>query len=291
MRRGKPTGPQQPQSLEESILAAVHDVEQSGVRGKRREAARKKRKQVKDLFRGWKSIVLWVLAVLAVFIVDGVRREYKEFAARPSDISGTVQVLKHGETAPVTLTGEERLKDDDLVITGPKSMVTLLFPDGSAVQVEPETRFQVRLLDFERGGKRDRSFMVESGAIVTHVSQFFGAKSQATVCTPTAVAAVRGTSFRVSFDPATQSSSVHVVDGMVEMRTPRAKGNVIPGQVTSTQGYDPRGTEVMNADLVRRLSLRTEQLKVHEEPPGAVDSFEAKLTNLADPILQLMGIV
>src|SRR5205823_5291823 len=109
--------------------------------------------------------------------------------------------------------------NDDVIRTGADSTATLVFPDGSAVQVEPNTEFQVRLLDYARGGERDRSFMVRSGSIVAHVSKFFGGQSRATMCTPTTVAAVRGTGFRVQYDPQRKETFVQVADGKVAVRT------------------------------------------------------------------------
>lgn len=252
---------------------------------------RRKKKQAKADWQGLlKLLLIILLGIVGVLLLDGLRRESHEFAARVVNTRGTVQVQRDGEAAWSPIAVDERLRNGDLLGTGPHSNATLVFPDGSAIGVEPNTQFEVRTLDYTRNGRRDRSFMVRAGAVICNVSSFFGAKSEATVCTPTAVAAVRGTSFRVSYDPPTATAGLQVAGGLVEYRTPTAKGNVAVGREAGAQGYAPRPPGTLDSAQRRQLQLGVGYLANYDTPPTKLNLVERGLTNLADPILQLLGI-
>jgi hypothetical protein len=280
-----------PKSDAELLAELVQQAE----REQRRKERLKRRRDYFGWLRampGWaKTLISLALLVLVVLIADGIRRESKEFKATLVAFTGTVQVLPHEKGQWVAAELNMALRDKDLVRTGPQSSATLVFPDGSAVQLEPNTEFEVRLLDFARGGVRDRSFMVRFGSAVAYVSQFFGARSQATVCTPTAVAAVRGTAFRVVYDPASQQSLVQVVEGSVRFRTPLAETPSQPGQVATASGYRLAGAASLPSEVQRFLTAQVASLRRYEQPPHWLQQIEWGLTNLFDPFLQILGLV
>ncbi|MDT7898684.1 MAG: hypothetical protein RRB24_11585, partial [Armatimonadota bacterium] len=152
-----------PKSDAELLAELVQQAE----REQRRKERLKRRRDYFGWLRampGWaKTLISLALLVLVVLIADGIRRESKEFKATLVAFTGTVQVLPHEKGQWVAAELNMALRDKDLVRTGPQSSATLVFPDGSAVQLEPNTEFEVRLLDFARGGVRDRSFMVRFG--------------------------------------------------------------------------------------------------------------------------------
>ncbi|MFA0741571.1 MAG: hypothetical protein DFNUSKGM_001682 [Candidatus Fervidibacter sacchari] len=268
------------------------------IRQAEREQLRKERRRRRRQWFGWiqeapswlKTLITVTLVVLVALIADGIRRESKEFKATLVSFSGSVSVFQNTTNQWVPAKPEMALRDKDVVRTGANGTAILVFPDGSAIQLEPNTEFEVRLLDFVRGGVRDRSFMVRFGSAVAYVSQFFGAKSQATVCTPTAVAAVRGTGFRVVYDPATKQTIVQVVDGSVRFRTPITETASQPGQMAAASGYQLVGTQPLSPEYQRVLAATVTQLRRFEQPPSLLQRIEWAINNALDPFLQILGL-
>jgi len=163
-----------------------------------------------------RRVLFAALAILVIFIADGVRRENEEFFAKLTQISGQVQILTAGKMQAAPATPRARLEDGDALATGPDSYATLEFPDGTAITVAPNSVFEVRLLEYSRGGRwRSRSFRLLSGQIFAKVSKYFGAQSDLRVYTPAAVAAVRGTQFHLSYDDASKTAGLLCIDGQV----------------------------------------------------------------------------
>jgi len=279
-----------PKNTAEAIADLIKEAEREQLRKERRRRRRQWFRWLQEA-PGWlKTLITLTLFVLVALIADGIRRESKEFKATLVSFSGSVAVFQSTTNQWVPAKPEMALKDKDVVRTGANGTATLVFPDGSAIQLEPNTEFEVRLLDFVRGGVRDRSFMVRFGSAVAYVSQFFGARSQATVCTPTAVAAVRGTGFRVVYDPATKQTVVQVVDGSVRFRTPIAETASQPGQMAAASGYQLSGTQPLSPEYQRILSANVAQLRRFEQPPNLLQRIEWAINNALDPFLQILGL-
>lgn len=163
-----------------------------------------------------RRVLFAILALVVAFIADGVRRENEEFVARLTQMSGQVQVLAAGQTQATTAAPKAKLEDGDVVMTGPDSYATLEFPDGTAITVAPSSIFEIRLLEYSRGGRwRSRSFRLLGGQIFAKVSKYFGSESDLRVYTPSAVAAVRGTQFSLAYDDASKTAGLVCIDGQV----------------------------------------------------------------------------
>ncbi|MCX7599460.1 MAG: FecR family protein [Armatimonadetes bacterium] len=163
-----------------------------------------------------RRVLLAVLGLFVVFIADGVRRENEEFVAKLTQVTGQVQLQKAGQTQTTPALPKAKLEDGDMLATGPDSQATLEFPDGTAVTVAPNSVFEVRLIEYSRGGRwRSRSFRLLGGQIFAKVSKYFGAGSDLRVYTPAAVAAVRGTQFALSYDDSSKTAGLICLDGQV----------------------------------------------------------------------------
>ncbi len=278
----------------EIIVEAVREAQKQYERGER---ARRRRERFGRLF-GWfteapswfKTVLIVGLIVLVSLIADGIRRESAEFKATLVAFGGQVWVQRANSANWIPAEANMALRDKDLVRTGANGMATLVFPDGSAIQLEPNTEFEVRLIDFFRGGIRDRSFMVRMGAVTAYVSQFFGVKSQATVCTPTAVAAVRGTGFRVFYDPNTRQTVIQVVEGSVQFKTPIGETLAQAGQSGFALGYQLRETQNLPTDAQRFLASNVNTLRQNERPPSWLQRIEWAILHPLDPFLQILGL-
>ncbi|MBI5831409.1 MAG: FecR domain-containing protein [Armatimonadetes bacterium] len=283
----KKTGGQQ-----DDLMAAISQVKTNQDRRTKRSSRRKTVRSAEMLVGNWvKKLLVLVVVALVALLVDGVRREANDFKAYVTAFSGNVQVTSGGKTAPATM--DQKLLDDDVVETAAGATCTLVMSEGSAVQMEPGTRLTVRVLDYCRGGRRDRSFMVERGSAISTVGKYFGAESQSNVVTPTAVAAVRGTAFRVAYDPATQQTAVQTVEGKVDVRTPvGVPQQVTAGRAVGAAGYslavggplDEASRRALTAQATRLRALETDRT------PNKMNALESTLTAVADPVLQLLGI-
>ncbi len=289
--------PAKPQSSEQSLQDALLAVgKQQKKRQKHKQPGKGGVIKVRALLEGMTGkVVLLALLGLVALVVDGVRRESKEFKATVVATAGRVTIVRFDSPAPIVATTGAALKDSDLVRTAAGSGATLTFPDGTAIQLEANTEFEVRLLDYTRDGRRDRCFMVRSGSVLARIGSHFGTASRATVCTPTAVAAVRGTAFRVAYQPAGPkgaqgSSTVEVVDGQVEFRTPLATTSAGAGQSGSAAGYALNATTALLPATRQTMQGTVGKLRQHEQEPGGLQQFEFRLNNLLDPALQLLGI-
>lgn len=293
MRRPQPKGSSRPKSNREELLEALKDFEQQ----RTRQRARDRRQQRLARLFGWvravpgwaRAAVVVTAVVLAALVADGIRREASEMTATLAEVRGPVTIAR-GEQPEIPGRAGFLLRDRDVVTTGPGSFAVLVFPDGSALELEPGTQFEVRLLDYQRGGQRDRSFMVRFGSAVARVSRFFGGRSQATVCTPTAVAAVRGTGFRVVYDPRQRQSYCQVAEGTVQGRTPAVAAPTRAGQMVQAVGYRMGGVEALPGTRGASLRAAMARLARYERPPGLLERVEAAINGVLDPVLQLVGL-
>jgi len=224
-------------------------------------------------------------AVIAAFAYDGIRREGNELTAVLEEFAGQVQILRAG-TTPLAPAKQMELLSKDVVITGARSTATIIFPDGSGIILEPKTRFVIRLLEFARGWRRDRSFMVETGSAVSHVSRFFGANSQQRICTPTAVTAVRGTGFRVSYLPRNQTTILEVAEGRVEFQCGTNGAVCYAGETVRAVGDRLGAVGALSPSSLSRLRGQLRRLERHDLPPIFLQGPEYRLLGIFDPALQ-----
>ncbi len=260
---------------------------------KARQRRRKGRFAFLGRMPGWlQALVKLALVLLVILIIDGVRRENKELSATLVSFTGQVTVFTPGQSTATAAQPNTVLRDKDVVTTSAGSSAMITFPDGSAIQLEPGTQFVVRLLDFARGQMRDRSFMLNYGGLAARVSSFFGGNpdSQATICTPTAVAAVRGTGFRVVYDRTSKQTVLQVTDGRVLFRTGYRPVECVPGQSMSAEGYQMQAAQGLTRDVQRVLAGRVSQMSVYEKPPSTLQRVEWAAINFLDPVLQVMGV-
>jgi hypothetical protein len=125
---------------------------------------------------------------------------------------------------------------------------------------------------------------------VARVSKFFGAGSQATVCTPTAVAAARGTGFRVTYDARSKQTYVAVVDGTVQFRTSTGEVAAQNGQMTMASGFNVRAAQGLSGGARTRIDGQFQGMSRFEKPESFLVKVEKAIANFCDPALQLIGL-
>ena len=112
-------------------------------------------------------------------------------------VNGDVKVQTYPEEVVRALKSGEKLYEGAIIETRTGS-VSLMFADGSNMLVEPETKIVFNKLSVSNGeGIVDTDVRLNRGAVKTRVNKKRAA-NHFQITTPTAVAAVRGTEYRVS---------------------------------------------------------------------------------------------
>jgi hypothetical protein len=133
----------------------------------------------------------------------------QERVAQLSKVSGNVRVVRStdGTVDEATQAGPRvrggSVYPGDVVSTGPASLATMLFSDGSQIDLKEKTSLTVREIDLAsliRAGKSDkpvgRKIKILAGNVWTNVVP--NPKVATEFETPSGVAAVKGTTFTLS---------------------------------------------------------------------------------------------
>jgi len=127
----------------------------------------------------------------------------------------------------------------DEVRTGKDGYVTIRLADGSTLALSPDSDLAiegVRKSPLEGSAAADAKFLLKSGRVEAAVHKRPAGGARFEVRTPIAVAAVRGTQFRVVANGAQHTATSEVLEGVVQVSD---TGN--RGSVSVEQGY---GTQV-----------------------------------------------
>ncbi|PZU50586.1 MAG: hypothetical protein DI568_02165 [Sphingomonas sp.] len=152
---------------------------------------------------------------------------------------GDVRVVRKSGALPV-VKGME-LVEGDLLETGPNGFATLALPDKSQVSLPSSSRIRLaRLRQVPMSDSIDRRFTLEQGRSEARVTPMANPASRFLITTPVAVAAVRGTQFKVSYTPAEFKAATVVTEGKVSVSRVGGIEDVLVragfGNLTSSSG-------------------------------------------------------
>lgn len=109
-----------------------------------------------------------------------------------------------------------KVREGDRIETAGRSFVTLGLPDGSNVTLPSRTTVLVeRMRRTLMAGSVERLFRIEKGRAGATVTPMEDSHSQFRFSTPVAVSAVRGTRFRMRYDPEVHRAASEVLEGKV----------------------------------------------------------------------------
>lgn len=158
--------------------------------------------------------ILMALCLAAASVMPAAAQEQLEnFTAKLFTAKGKVEYLKAGTTEWKAVKAPHMLEMGDQVKTGPKSKAEIYMKYGSKLRLGAGTQFTVSKVSPE-GNAVD----VLRGKLTAWVRKFKGRGFS--VRTPSAVCAVRGTTFGVDVDPAGQSTW-DLFDGSVQVSDAR----------------------------------------------------------------------
>ncbi len=189
---------------------------------------------------GAKCFVLLLLALplAAQPIPDG--------AARVISVTGQVSMVRNGDlwsmhTSDILPAGQE-------IVTGPDGHAEMELQDGSRFEVFPDSRV---VFHANRGNWRD-VLDIFLGKVKVHIQRLGGRPNPARVHSPTALIAVRGTTFEVEVQ-SSDAPVVSVVEGLVEVSNRVRPGDSVllhdgeSVRVISTEPLSPPRVSKVNA--------------------------------------------
>jgi len=288
MRRKPPT--RQPTSDFEGLESAFAEL---GEQQDKRSKGRRRRLRL----QGWldRRILIGFGVLLLILIADGVRRENREFTAELSNIKGTVHVKTSSSAPEKPAKKSAKLETGNVVITGAASEATIRFPDGGVVTLAENTEMEIRVMEYSRGGRwRDRSVLLKRGQCWSATSDRFGKGSELRVHTPSAVAAVRGTTLYAYHNPDTGQSHVACREGRVTVRGYVPGAGPLLALPSGTEyglapGYVPPQPARARPEMIRSFAEHTE-LDVPSAKDPILQRLEYALNSKLDPLLSVLGI-
>ncbi len=178
------------------------------------------------------AMVLWAGPALAA--QSSVKVAVGGDAAKVNYLKGNAS-LSRASMPPQRISVGDRLAGGDRVITGKGARIELRLPDGSFLRFDERTTFEIvsAVLD-QTAQRRDVSVNVVLGRTWAKVARFFGRKSRFQLNTPTAVAGVRGTTYRMNVNE-DSSAVVKVYEGEIQVspRKEEAESAAAPAPILS----------------------------------------------------------
>ncbi|WP_199555834.1 FecR domain-containing protein [Sandaracinobacteroides hominis] len=135
-------------------------------------------------------------------------------AAELAAFRGDVRVVRGKAGQPVAK--GMALAEGDIIETGANGYATLTLPDNSQVSLPSASRIRLaRLRQVPMSDSIDRRFTLEQGRSEAKVTPMSNPASRFLISTPVAVAAVRGTQFKVTYTPEELKAATVVTEGKV----------------------------------------------------------------------------
>lgn len=136
------------------------------------------------------------------------------------------------------LFGDELLEKGASIQTGSNGTVEILFDDGTSFIQKPDTIVDISATQQKADGSLWRRFFLHSGRLILHVRRALGKEQRMEIQTPAAVAAARGTAFRVRVDGRGDTVS-EVLDGRVDVGAMGRRVELAAGQGTRVKKGEP----------------------------------------------------
>lgn len=143
------------------------------------------------------------------------RLRKERLSARVVAVQGPAERGSGGTYAPLAV--DATLSEGDRVRTGANGFVTLELADGTHMSLPPDSQLDLKTLRRTvLTGTLDREFELTRGTVDSEVTHLKKRDDRFQIRSPSVVAGVRGTRFRVNYDAAGKATTrVEVLDGAV----------------------------------------------------------------------------
>jgi len=134
-------------------------------------------------------LVVLLLVALPVWAVP------PDVQGQLTEVKGKVSLVR-GQASLVLLHKNDTVQAGDEILTDHKSSAIMRMPDGSTVQIYPDSHIVLRT----ENGNWKEFLHVLLGTVHVQIEKLSGRPNPKTATTPTAIIAVRGTTFSVAVD-------------------------------------------------------------------------------------------
>lgn len=181
--------------------------------------------------------------------------------AKAVSVSGSVRVISGLDGRQQPLTNNTLIRVGDEVVSRAGN-ATIRLADGSVIRVSPNSRLVFnKLTQYGKAGMVDTRLRLDHGTINTQVTPLEEGGARFEVETPSAVAAVRGTTFSLQAHPGT--TSLQVTEGMVTFGPVGKTRNIPAGYSATVDSSTPGVVDIFRlppAPEPRSLPPRLESL-------------------------------
>jgi len=196
--------------------------------------------------------------------IEWLKDPIKPITARVLDVRGAVEVSS-GETGrTIPLEVSNILQASDTIRTGPESSVRLKFHDDSELLLQADSMLALETLNvYATSGLVDAQLHLQRGRLETKTTTRNDPAIRYEIRTPSAIAAVRGTEFRVGADNVTQVALAEVTDGEVSLSS-AGQTTVLPekfGAVAKTGGGKPLKVQLLPPPEIANFPTTLEELE------------------------------
>ena len=133
-------------------------------------------------------------------------------------VNGTVNIQVPNDETLKALTTKQLVNIGDMIITGENGSALIQFADNSSLLVQKNSRVVFNTLSaYGQSGMVDTQLRLQQGRVETAVKPLRGSISRYEITTPAAVAAVRGTTFRVAYEDKQETMASEVVKGSIKV--------------------------------------------------------------------------
>lgn len=217
--------------------------------------------------------------LIPCMIFSSCKKEVQEQSMlKAQTVFGEVTLESDGKV--ITPVPGTEIKENSIIKTGKLSIIDLVYKDSGLIRINENTVLDVaRLFTSDQGD--ETSLKVDKGKVFVTVSKLLK-KSSFQVQTGTIVAAVRGTTFRVSADE--ESSRIDVLSGRIRVN-PVKDNRVIE---TVEQIVETNNTVEIEAKAVDEIIEDKKEIEVVKLEQEQIDSIkeEVKLIKMDETMAQ-----
>ena len=195
----------------------------------------------------WKKLQAYNSVDIAKRLSPGTKLriplEWLKTQATPAmvlSVTGKVELQTADSKTQKILTSKQLVSIGDIIVTSENGSVLIQFADGSSLLVQKNSRVKFNTLSsYGQSGMVDTQLRLQQGRVQTAVKPLRGSISRYEITTPAAVAAVRGTAFRVAYEPEQETMASEVVKGSISVAAEGIKQTIKKGFGTVTKKGNP----------------------------------------------------
>ncbi|HSV97656.1 MAG TPA: FecR domain-containing protein [Spirochaetota bacterium] len=211
-----------------------------------------------------KPVTAIILCVFCVSFISSCANKAKESTTL------TVHSL-FGEAKAVSQSGERKLApgdsiaQEDTILTGASSLIDIVYGTSGIIRINENSQVRMTALFTGEGANRSRMDLASGKMFVTVSKLAKGSSFE--VASPTTIAAVRGTSFRVTADE--NSSRIDVLSGRIKVN-PVREGKVIEDVETVIETNSTVSLDIKAVDRIVNEKKEIEVAVLKEEEITAI---------------------